>query len=168
MQQVLSTPAADHGEAVQAWMCLILFDKLVAHSKTDPSMSLNATMRQRLRQAMDGEWLYLASDVLDKWPKRRAAAPTNADHLAATAKRAQSLASRGNFSKAAAAAMATPRGPAPPDEKAKLLAELCHDNSLCPSDSRPLELDANELALFRQLAVARLRKADITASGGLA
>ena len=76
MQQVLDTPLASEEDSFQAWMSLILLDKLVAHTKTDPSISLNATMRQRLRQAQDGEWLYLANDVLDKWSGPRNPAPT--------------------------------------------------------------------------------------------
>ena len=71
MQQILTIPPdpTNEHDATQAWMCLLLFDKLVAHAKTDPSISLNATMRQRLRQAMDGEWMYLATDFIDKWTK---------------------------------------------------------------------------------------------------
>ena len=88
MQHVLAAHpinADNEHDAVQAWMCLIFFDKLVAHAKTDPSVSLNATMRQRLRQALDGDWAYLAHDMLDKWPRDHPAVQSDAKDPVAAA-----------------------------------------------------------------------------------
>ena len=125
-------------------------------------------MRQRLRHALDGDWAYLAHDVLDKWPRQSPAAPAARDPAAQAARRVQSLATRGNFSKAAAAAVAAPRAPPTAADLTKLKAELNFGSTLCSAPAGPLALDDDQLRQFHRHATNRLRTADVTSSGGLA
>ena len=167
MGQILHTHPDNHQDLTQAWMCLIHFDKLVAHSKTDPSISLNAAMRQRLRHAASGEWSYLAHDVLDRWPRDVRAAHAAKDPAAQAARRVQRLATRGNFAKAAQAALAPPRQPPTATELTKLKDELNFSNTLCPASNDPIQFTDSQINDFHRHASTRLRKADTTASGGL-
>ena len=56
----------------QAWMCVIFFDKLVVHTRTDNNMTLNQSMRNRLRMAAEGEWHTLVTEALEAWGVKEA------------------------------------------------------------------------------------------------
>merc|ERR1711940_148932 len=90
----------------QAWMCVIFFDKLVGHTKTDNNMTLNQSMRHRLRLAADGEWHTLVTEALEAWGAKEAGplGPGRTDPDKAVAQRVATLAKRGALGRAAQAA----------------------------------------------------------------
>ena len=169
VDQLLNTNPQDTEALTQAWFCVIFFDKLVAHSKCDPDDSLNATMRNRMRMASNGEWVTLAHDLIDRWadPVSLGTRP-GTDPWLSLAKRIQRLVARGNFSKAATAALSgIPTGHSQ-DDKQRIIDELNMSTTLCPSSDTPIELDLDQTLRFRKHFITRLKRADETASGGLA
>ena len=148
MRQLLESHPTEE-DAVQAWLCLLLFDKLVAHTKTDPHVSLNITMRLWLRQAADGEWYALVADALDRWADRGPRQPTSkSGPFARVARRVETLVCKGSYSKAAQTALSPARRPAAPEDRAKLLAEITLETHLCPQDTTPIHFDEDQ---FKEL-----------------
>ena len=52
-------------EREDAWNIIIFFDKLVTNTSGDRSGSLNGKLRRILQAAEDGDWLALASELMD-------------------------------------------------------------------------------------------------------
>ena len=52
-------------EREEAWKRIIFFDKLVTNTGGDRSESLNGKLRRILQAAEDGDWLALASELMD-------------------------------------------------------------------------------------------------------
>ena len=57
--------ARGHEDEQQLWWRALMFDKLVCHTGCGREQGLNETIRQRLRWVDQGDWMSLATDVID-------------------------------------------------------------------------------------------------------
>ena len=143
-------------EREEAWKRIILFDKLVTNTSGDRSESLNGKLRRRLQAAEDGDWLALASELVDgagSEKRKPGGSKTQKETEKAPANRVRACAAEGSWRSGIAAiknAESKPRSA--PKDWACILEELPEkDNIQEPmKNQRPISLDTEEIVGLRE------------------